>query len=376
MIKIKALPVSYFLIIILSAACREEYSPPATAQNNKFLIVEGFANSGQDSTVFMLSRTRKLADTTTLIPELNASITIESKSGEHFSIEEKGNGLYKSAPLPLQPSETYRIHILTNDQKSYTSDFVPVTTTPSIDSLTWKRDNDIFIYANTHDDAGLTRFYRWDYTETWEYHSYYESGIGFKNGQLYYIDSSELINRCWSTSHSTEILLGTSDQQSQDLVKDKLIATLPSGSEKLNFKYSILVRQYALTGEAFEYWQLLQKSSQEGGSIFDNQPAQLISNIHCDTNPLEPVIGFFSVSAIQQKRLYIKRSEVTGWPEQDYTETCKPIIFPIPAAPIYLADTSYSPAYYVSGGGLAIAKNQCIDCRRKGGTTQKPSFWQ
>ncbi|MEJ0107010.1 MAG: DUF4249 domain-containing protein [Bacteroidota bacterium] len=178
----------------------------------------------------------------------------------------------KAPPLPLQSSEKYRIRIITADHSSYTSDFVPVTTTPSIDSVTWKRDNDIFIYVNTHDAAGTARFYRWDYAETWEYHSYYESGIGYKNGQLYYIDSSEQINRCWSYANSTEILLGTSDKQSEDLIKDKLITTLPSGSEKLNFKYSILVRQYALTSEAFEYWQLLQKSSQQAGSIFDSQP--------------------------------------------------------------------------------------------------------
>ncbi|MEJ0106353.1 MAG: hypothetical protein WDO19_32685 [Bacteroidota bacterium] len=67
---------------------------------------------------------------------------------------------------------------------------------------------------------------------------------------------------------------------------------------------------------------------------------------------------------------------MTTWPEQDYSETCKTIVFPYPDAPIYLADTSYSPAYYVSGGGLAIAKNICVDCRRRGGSTKMPSYWQ
>jgi hypothetical protein len=376
MIKTRSILFFSFLLGILQITCREEYTPPAIGEDKKLLIVEGFANSGQDSTTFTLSRTRKLVDTTTLIPELRASIVVEGENGGVYTIPEKGNGVYKSAPLPLQSSEKYRIRIRTSDQKSYTSDFVPVTTTPPVDSITWKRDNDIFIYVNTHDNAGTARFYRWEYAETWEYHSYYEGGIGYKNGALYYLDSSEQINRCWSSSNSTEILLGSSDRQSEDLIKDKLIATIPEGSEKLNFKYSILVRQYALTSEAFEYWQLLQKSSQEGGSIFDSQPAQLISNIHSDSNPLEPVIGFFSVSAIQEKRLYIRRSEVTSWKERDYSDLCKTIIFPAPDAPLYLADTSFAPAYYVSGGGLAIAKNVCVDCRRKGGTTEKPPYWQ
>jgi hypothetical protein len=41
-------------------------------------------------------------------------------------------------------------------------------------------------------------------------------------------------------------------------------------------RYSINVRQYGLTKEAYNYWQIIQKSSQQSGSIFDPQPAQVI----------------------------------------------------------------------------------------------------
>ncbi|MEJ0107011.1 MAG: hypothetical protein WDO19_32695 [Bacteroidota bacterium] len=101
MIKTRSVIFFSLLLGILQITCREEYTPPATGENKKFLILEGFANSGQDSTVFTLSRTRKLVDTTTLIPELHASIIVESESGSSYPIAETGNGVYKSPAFAI-----------------------------------------------------------------------------------------------------------------------------------------------------------------------------------------------------------------------------------------------------------------------------------
>ena len=69
--------VQAFLIItlLILAACREEYQPQVTQQNLNYLVVEGIINP--DSTTVMLSRTRTINDTTTLIPEPNAVLTIQ-----------------------------------------------------------------------------------------------------------------------------------------------------------------------------------------------------------------------------------------------------------------------------------------------------------
>gem|GEM_PF-6893667 len=40
------------------------------------------------------------------------------------------------------------------------------------------------------------------------------------------------------------------------------------------------------------------------------------------------------------------------------------------------SDTTYAPYYFCcSGGALVVAKKDCLDCTRRGGTNQKPSFW-
>ena len=46
---------------------------------------------------------------------------------------------------------------------------------------------------------------------------------------------------------------------------------------------------YALTRDQFNYWANLKKTTEYLGTIFDAQPSQLNNNIHCLSNPSEPV---------------------------------------------------------------------------------------
>ena len=64
------------------------------------------------------------------------------------------------------------MHITTKNGKEYASDYSVVRTTPEIDSISWLRDNGgVRIYINTHDDQNKTKYYRWSYSETWEFHA-------------------------------------------------------------------------------------------------------------------------------------------------------------------------------------------------------------
>jgi hypothetical protein len=252
---------------------------------------------------------------------------------------------------------------------------VPVQQAPAIDTVTWKQNRDVQIYLDTHDPQNNTKYYRWEFIETWEYHSFYDSNLGFSNGSIYFRDSSHLLTRCWQFENSDQIVVGTSAKLNQDVIERAPITTVPNGSNKISFRYSILVKQFALTQKAFEYWQLLQKSSQQSGSLFDAQPSQLIGNLHCIGNPQEPVIGYVSIGTVTEKRIFIRRSQLSNWNGVAEDIYCEPKFINPDSASYYLRDTSYSPAYYTTGGGLAIAKNSCVDCTLKGGTTEKPSYW-
>jgi hypothetical protein len=78
----------------------------------------------------------------------------------------------------------------------------------------------------------------------------------------------------------------------------------------LGIRYSILVKQYALTEDGYHYYQILKKNTESLGSIFDAQPSELTCNFHSLQDPTEIVIGFFSASSVVQKRIFIDKSQV------------------------------------------------------------------
>ena len=361
-------------------ACRQSYTPPAIKAPNSYLVVDGFINTASNSfTSFNLNRTRNLNDSTTIgIPELHAQFSIVGKHGDTYPLVDALNtGTYTSSPLSLDTTQQFSIAITTADGRKYTSDAVQCKQTPPIDSLFWSQPGDLTIYAATHDPTGNARYYRYDYTETWQHNSKLTGGWILVNNQ---ITSADLTNEtwyCWSTAPSTNVLITTSVALAQDLITAFPVITIPQGDVRLRIGYSTLVRQYALTADAYNYWLLIEKTSQNVGTLFDLQPTQLISNIHCITNPSEPVIGFLSASSVQQQRLFIADSMLNNWNKPDTSSSCISVAVPysftiFPTFPI--ADTSVGPYYFVTGG-LYIAPKSCLDCQYQGGTRVKPAFW-
>jgi hypothetical protein len=366
------------LIIVVTVTCKKPYEPPEIKAINNFLVADGIINTTPNSiTAITLSRTRRLIDTVVNIPELFAQVYIESNSGSRYPLQESADGKYSSAQLTLNASDTYRLNIITTNGSQYQSDFVPVIQTPAVDSLSWKQQDNVTVYVNTHDPQSNTRYYRWEYEETWEYHSFYETILGVNNGLMFYRDSITQAHVCWSNSASTDIILGSSVKLSQDVISNIPVAIVPENSPKINFRYSILVKQYGLTKEAYAYWQILQKSTQQLGTLFDAQPSQLSGNIHSNDNPTEPVIGYISASSIQEKRLFITNNQLDNWHGVSPGSVCDVSFIaqdPVNYLIFNYSDTTYGPYYFVTGG-IAITKRTCLDCTLNGGTNNKPVFW-
>jgi len=372
------------LLILYLADCKKPYAPPVITQSNNYLVVDGVVNTGPNATTIInLNRTRNLGDTViTGIPELGAQISIVGMDGAIYALQDTaGNGIYISSILNLNPTGQYKIEVTTSDGRQYTSDFVTSRPTPPIDSIYYRQPHDFTLYLATHDPANTTRYYRWDYLETWEHDSRYQTPWEIRHGQIWAKDpdsGSQQVDRCWTTAMSTTILLGNTTALSQDLVDRMPIITMINNDFHLDIAYSILVRQYALTEDAYNYWQLIQKTSQQLGTLFDLQPTQLIGNIHCTSNPNEPVIGYLSASGIQQARLGVINSQLENWPHYTYFDVCPLDYMTRPSRDDFqtytYADTSYAPYYFISNGPLVVAPKRCLNCLRQGGTNVKPSF--
>jgi hypothetical protein len=368
------------LAIVGLTTCREPYAPPAITQPNRFLVVDGFINTGANTiTTFNLNRTRNLGDSTVKgIPELNAQISIIGSNGNVYPLTDPaGAGIYSSTPLTLDVTQQYRMAITTSAGEQFTSDPVPCKFSPPIDSVFWRQPFDIDIYVSTHDPTGNTQYYRYDYNETWEHDSQLQSPYVVVNGIIVASDSTNQTARCWTTDTSADILLATSSALSSDIITGFNLVTIPNSDPRVDIDYSILVRQYALTEDAYNFWLLIQKTTQDVGTLFDIQPTQLTGNIHCTTNPAEPVIGYISATNVQQQRMYIFASALQNWTHNEPGFTCDTMTIPASFADPFVynyPDTNWAPYYFFTDTQLVLVSAVCLNCKLFGGTTIRPPF--
>jgi hypothetical protein len=381
--------IKYLLIFASSAiGCRKPYNPPVVASAGSYLVVEGVINSGSDSTTIKLSRTVNISSAGTSNPVLNAVLTIENDQNVIFPLTETTNGNYITAGLNLNNAHTYRLNIKTPDNKQYQSDFVPVNITPPIDSVGFNivtiPDTGIQIYANTHDPSNTIKYYRWDYDENWAFQSRYFSYYISTGTTLAIRQPAQYINTCYTSDVSSDIVLGSSADLKQDIIYKEPIAFIASSSEKIESEYSILLHEYALTADAYTFWEGLKKNTEQLGSIFDAEPSQIQGNIHCITNPQEPVIGYVSVGTVSSKRIFIRKPQLPLWLVA-YPYTCSDVDTVhlnssnfyndlIYDHPNFIATGPFPLPGYVLPGYFFFSTPECVDCTIRGSTTPPAIF--
>lgn len=371
--------ITGLLATVLMASCRDEYLPPVIDSDTNILVVEGVLVVNQDSmTTIRLSRSAPVSKYNNIVPENGAQIEVQGESGPVQTLSEVGNGLYQGI-LDLNLGEKYLVRIRTKDGKEYLSNSITARETPAIDSIGWTRTpSEVVVHANTKDPSGNTTYYRWDYEETWEIHSFYASGLIYDNGEVrdrIWPDEERLV--CWKDARSTSILIGSSANLSGDRISEQPLVTIPNGSEKLLWKYSIYVRQYALDKNAYAFYDLMKKNTESIGTIFDQQPSEIRGNFKCVSDPDEPVIGFVTATTVSSQRIFINSSQVPGWvfpqncPEEWVTKDS--IVF-------YFEGGGYIPYEVVDDGNGGVAGYMasyagCVDCTKRNGVRSRPSFW-
>jgi len=384
-------------VTVLMAACRKPYNPPAVASPGSYLVVEGVINSGADSTTIKLSRTVKLSSQITNNPVTGAVVAVQSDKSISYPLTQTVPGTYTCAGLNLNSSHQYRLSINTGSEQ-YLSDYVPVLNSPPIDTVGFTiSSGGINIYNNTHDPTNTVKYYRWDYQETWLYHPAYQS--------LYYWATDTILPRtvlnetqvydCYPSDSSSNIILNSSAKLSQGVILNNPIAFVPSTSIKIASEYSIFVRQYALTGLAYDFWQNLKTNTENLGSIFDAQPSEVPGNIHSVSNPAEPVIGYVSVGSVSTKRLFIKNQQLPAW-QPTPVFSCFDTVFYYSIRAFKDEPTpnqvDYNFGFYTNGSytwipiegvghpgspptGYTASTPQCTECTFVG-TNVEPAFWQ
>jgi hypothetical protein len=365
------------LLILLFSQCVEEFDPPSSDYDN-LLVVEAFISKGNEQTDVKLSRSMPL-DTTGFFPESGAGVSIREDTGEEYFLSETTYGSYKFPEgFIAQSGMSYQIRILRSDSKQYESDFVTLRQTPDIDSVYWEYlekpelgVEGLQIYLSTQDPENKTRYYRWYYDETWIFRTPYDATLIYENGLIR--ERIEDINTCWKNVSSTAILLGNSETLDQDIINSYELVYVDNTTERLADRYSLNVKQYALSEEAYKYWNELKDLNENLGTLFDPMPYTIRGNIYNINDRKETVLGYFDAAEVKEKRIFISQLEIPRMQIFNPYQACSDTLVSFSLVGGMVA-RGYMLATVIGLSDYLLSTSTCIDCRYFGTNTQ-PDFW-
>jgi hypothetical protein len=371
------------VISIALVSCIEPYEPKINNEVFDILVVDGYINTTDRSARVRLSRALPIDAVMQPSHEDNATVLIEDEGGTTYNLYNSGLGIYVAGDLGLDQSKRYRVHVFTGADEEYVSDYVTLKPSPPIDSVVWKPDaGGVSIYVNTHDPDDKSHFYEWTYEETWEYRSSFISTYVVVDGNAIPRGFDEQIYTCWSTDVSTNLLVGTTERLSADVVRDFPVIYIPGESTKLSIRYSIQVQQRVLSKEEFDFKKQLERTTESLGGLFDAMPSSVIGNMR-STNPnsTNPVLGYFSGGGVSKQRIFINfydlPNEILAIPRPPLCNEDNINVIPV-ADVASTTDLLIYPIFSQAANAIVAyssAARRCVDCTIQGGTTQRPDFW-
>jgi hypothetical protein len=379
-----------FLVFILCYGCLEVYNPPEIQDNNLYMVMEGFLNVTDKSCTIKLTRTIALAGDSEPQPLDDVTVTVESDDNRRFILIPQSNGVYAGQNLQVHSGSTYRLRIQ-DGEDVYVSSFVGVPATPPIDEVTWKiEDEKVRVYVSTHNANPGTRCYQWRFEETWEYQSAFRSYFELQGqGNIVPRDEPVELYSCWKNQRSSAINLATTISLAGDVISNYPLRELSMNAAQFQTRYSILVSQFSLSRDEYDFWTQVRDNTAATGTLFDVQPSRIKGNLSCE-NCNSPILGYFSARTVRQQRIFIKNNQIpleffefdTGY-QNCHADTLHLEDVSIFNGPQTIVDELIET---IPGDGPRnppiekllgywVASPFCVDCRLAGGVTTKPPFW-
>jgi hypothetical protein len=393
-----------FLVLAIIASCIDPYYPSINNYNS-LLVVEGLITNENSSYKIKLQRTTKNENST---PEkvTDANVYIIDGDGIKTDLKNCSDGYYKTDSTSFIGviGKKYTLHILTSDGKEYKSDECTMLPVAGIDTIYYEKGTEISgveaempvglkIYLNSADATGINQYFRWTFEEDWKFlipcPKRYNC-LMVLDQETYIIEEVPVVKDiCWKKSLSDKIITKSILSAESDFINRQLIQFInPVKSDRLTQQYSILVKQYSLSEKEYDFWNNLKKVNDAGGDIFSSQPYQINSNIHNVNDAGEVVPGYFEVSAVSQKRMYIAAYNLRKLNLPQYETDCVEIAKNEASWPGSF--TSFYDIYYKIMTDyifirpifnadktlqyLVFATKSCSLCEYAGLTT-RPDFW-
>ena len=386
------------LVVLLTHSCVEPLELESIDYEN-LLVVESLVTNENKHHTVKLSRTFKL-DSTVIKKETGALVIVKDDTQNSFTFSEINDGEYLSDnAFFAEVGKSYTLEITTNDGTSYKSTPEKITAISSIDNVDIKKEinsdgkESINFYAVGNNPTNENLYYRYDYDETFKivapYWNKYRLNITDRAFPFAFdvVEDSEETQKqiCYKTQRSTKVILAETGTFANNNT-NQLIRSVQKDNYIISHRYSLLVKQYVQSVDAYNYFKTLSKLSTSQSLFTQSQPGQIASNIKSSKSN-DNVIGIFEVSSVSTKRVYINFEDYFPNTQIGYGVNCD---FISPTINLGISDVESFLILVLDGkqyiyyddnhnqgdneGPYDLVTTACGDCSVLGKSI-KPTFW-
>lgn len=405
--------LAWFCMVIIQLilqSCVEPYE--FTIPDKKVLVIEAVLTNEIKRHEVLLSRAYRFEDGSTAM-EKGASVKIVDEMQNEYILVEVEDGRYvSSSSFGAQLGVGYSLVINTKDGKVYRSSQEEFGSVAEVSDVFAERGSNSFgedgvsIYMDAGGLSSNSRFFRYEYEETYKIVAPQYLNLDFKmenydpceHPDTYGFEvvvREEQQQICFGTRNSDKIIQINTSNQGENSIQKQLLRFVSADDYILSHRYSILVKQYVQSVNAFAYYKALHDFSSSESVFTDVQPGFLDGNITSENDAGEKVIGFFEVASVSTKRLFFNYTDF--FPEEplpDYPFKCNSLTRPPLTQPL-LCLTVPSACYerslfeLVDSGKIAywseaedlgcigpyiVIPRGCGDCTLLG-SNRVPDFW-
>ena len=386
----------YVALLVLVHGCIEAFDVTFVDFQSALVIEATITNENKQQRI-NLTRTYEFEEDGPT-PESGAMVSVSDSNGNTYVFNDEGEGVYVSSQsFAAQTGITYRLSIVTQNGRRYSSDAATLSPGTGIDEINAERiinddgEEGVAILVNSFDPTGQSQNYRYEYEETYRVIAPFwrpislagdpEGGCG-----VIKVPNQEFEEVCYPTMVSNDIILTSTTDLQEDRVDQFMVRFLNRNNYIISHRYTILVRQFVQSDEAFTFFSRLDELSSSQSLFSQIQPGFLQGNVFSEDNREEQVLGFFDVTTVSEQRIFFNYNDL--FPGEDlppYVEPCvisAPVLQRgVPPSCVLRNLVEGGLVTYVDDnqgganeGPFEVVPSVCGDCRILG-TTEIPDFW-
>lgn len=379
---------SLLAIFFMLTSCIERFYMNGDSSNFiPEIVIEGTVKTDETMQEIVVSQTSS-PENPQFDPISECNVKVENDSGGEFMFSETGQAGHYSGYIPvnhLVNGARFRLSVMTPEGKQYYSRYEEVTPCPPVGAICYDvesrqtSDPDVTedgaqFYLDLDAPGNYGNYYRWTLEETYEYHSTWPITRYMDDTGDHTLSKADYsFFTCYKTEDINDIFILSTQGLSQNSYQKYPLNFVNDHTQRLMYRYSLLVKQYSMSASAYNFWDKLRKNNKESAGLFAKQPSQVKGNIYNVNDTSEVVLGYFGVSSVTSRRVMVPGLTQLGYDQVSFCTVTKPD----PQVPL----PEDRPLYWAQGvdeNGVpywGYADSECFICTMLGGTTEKPSYW-